>query len=55
METLRIAGLRINGFSVEQNRMDLPDDLQKGANKISSRRIFPPFFLTLACGIGTVT
>ena len=56
METLRIAGLRINGFSVEQNRMDLPDE-QALASKggISSRRIFPAFFLTLACGLGTVT
>jgi hypothetical protein len=56
METLRIARLRINGFSVDWNRADLPDE-QALASKggISSRRIFPPFFLTLACGIGTVT
>lgn len=58
METLRIAGLRINGFSVDWNRMDLHDDqalASKRANKISSRRIFPAFFLTLAWGLGTVT
>jgi hypothetical protein len=43
METLRIVGLRINGFSVDCNRMDLHDD-QALASKGSEQNLISPHF-----------